>query len=93
MRYWLGRKRIDPSAGSEGGRWSGIGLGTGKRKGVEGDAELTQGDLPDWARRWLPKGFVPFLCGSLAGVTSWALIYPVDVRFFLLEIAMHVSLN
>lgn len=52
-----------------------------KRDGTssrEGDG-LVQGDVPDWARGWLPKGMIPFLCGSLAGVTSWALIYPVDV--------------
>lgn len=41
-------------------------------------AANTQGDLPSWAK-WLPPQLVPFLCGSLAGVTSWALIYPVDV--------------
>jgi len=30
---------------------------------------------------WLPihPSMVPFVCGSLAGVTSWALIYPMDV--------------
>ncbi|KAI0321645.1 mitochondrial carrier [Amylostereum chailletii] len=30
---------------------------------------------------WLPihASLVPFVCGSLAGVTSWALIYPLDV--------------
>jgi len=30
---------------------------------------------------WLPihQSVVPFFCGSLAGVTSWALIYPLDV--------------
>jgi solute carrier family 25 carnitine/acylcarnitine transporter 20/29 len=46
----------------------------GGRRGRE-----EQGDVPEWARGWLPKGVIPFLCGSLAGVTSWALIYPVDV--------------
>nr|XP_018261786.1 uncharacterized protein I303_06231 [Kwoniella dejecticola CBS 10117]OBR83944.1 hypothetical protein I303_06231 [Kwoniella dejecticola CBS 10117] len=35
--------------------------------------------LPAWARNILPKGLIPFFCGSVAGVTSWALIYPVDV--------------
>ena len=45
--------------------------------GRAGDESL-QGDVPDWARSWLPKGLIPFLCGSVAGVTSWALIYPVD---------------
>ena len=56
-----------------------------KRDGTssrEGDG-LVQGDVPDWAKGWLPKGLIPFLCGSLAGVTSWALIYPVDVSHFL----------
>ena len=30
---------------------------------------------------WLPihSSLVPFVCGSLSGVTSWALIYPMDV--------------
>ncbi|KAI0273385.1 mitochondrial carrier [Gloeopeniophorella convolvens] len=30
---------------------------------------------------WLPihPSLVPFFCGSLSGVTSWALIYPLDV--------------
>jgi solute carrier family 25 carnitine/acylcarnitine transporter 20/29 len=30
---------------------------------------------------WLPihHSLVPFVCGSLSGVTSWALIYPLDV--------------
>ena len=67
MRFWLGRKRgNDPIASSKPGtddKFSGS----------------TQGDLPDWAKGWLPPQLVPFLCGSLAGVTSWALIYPVDV--------------
>lgn len=49
--------------------------GGGGMSGVSGE----QGELPDWARGWLPVQLVPFLCGSLAGVTSWALIYPVDV--------------
>jgi hypothetical protein len=52
-----------------------------KRDGTssrEGDG-MVQGDVPDWAKGWLPKGIIPFLCGSFAGVTSWALIYPVDV--------------
>ena len=56
-----------------------------KRDGTssrEGDG-LVQGDVPDWAKGWLPKGLIPFLCGSLAGVTSWALIYPVDVSLLL----------
>ncbi|KAK4687103.1 hypothetical protein P7C73_g3016, partial [Tremellales sp. Uapishka_1] len=46
-------------------------------KGIKEEGDLIQGDRPDWAR-WLPKGLIPFLCGSVAGVTSWALIYPVD---------------
>jgi solute carrier family 25 carnitine/acylcarnitine transporter 20/29 len=55
-----------------------------KRDGTssrEGDG-MVQGDVPDWAKGWLPKGIIPFLCGSFAGVTSWALIYPVDVGLF-----------
>lgn len=40
-----------------------------------------QGALPRWAS-WLPPQLVPFLCGSFAGVTSWALIYPVDVSWY-----------
>lgn len=54
-----------------------------KRDGTssrEGDG-MVQGDVPDWAKGWIPKGLIPFLCGSVAGVTSWALIYPVDVSF------------
>ncbi|WVN86145.1 uncharacterized protein L203_101306 [Cryptococcus depauperatus CBS 7841] len=43
-----------------------------------GRMDDVQGDVPDWARTWLPKSIIPFLCGSLAGVSSWALIYPVD---------------
>lgn len=39
----------------------------------------TSTELPDWAKGRLSPKMVPFLCGSLAGVTSWALIYPVDV--------------
>ena len=36
-----------------------------------------QGPIPPW----LPvhPTLIPFLCGSIAGVTSWALIYPLDV--------------
>lgn len=34
-----------------------------------------QGPTPPW----LPMNLVPFLCGSLSGVSSWALIYPLDV--------------
>jgi solute carrier family 25 carnitine/acylcarnitine transporter 20/29 len=66
-----------------------------KRDGTssrEGDG-LVQGDVPDWAKGWLPKGLIPFLCGSLAGVTSWALIYPVDVSrsVFLLPSSLSCS--
>ncbi|KAJ6623541.1 mitochondrial carrier domain-containing protein [Mycena sp. CBHHK59/15] len=36
-----------------------------------------QGETP----AWLPihASLVPFVCGSVSGVTSWALIYPLDV--------------
>jgi hypothetical protein len=57
--------------------WLGGGRGAGKREDKFGST-TTQADLPVWARGWLPAQLVPFLCGSLAGVTSWALIYPVD---------------
>lgn len=56
-----------------------LGRKTGLGPGQNGRGEGEQGDVPDWAKSWLPKGLVPFLCGSVAGVTSWALIYPVDV--------------
>jgi len=36
-----------------------------------------QGDTPTWLP--LHASLVPFCCGSVAGVTSWALIYPLDV--------------
>lgn len=36
-----------------------------------------QGDTPQWLP--LHASLVPFFCGSVAGVTSWALIYPLDV--------------
>ncbi|KAH9843217.1 mitochondrial carrier [Rhodofomes roseus] len=36
-----------------------------------------QGPTPHWMP--IPPSVVPFMCGSLAGVTSWALIYPLDV--------------
>lgn len=36
-----------------------------------------QGPTPAWMP--IPSALVPFMCGSLAGVTSWALIYPLDV--------------
>ena len=36
-----------------------------------------QGPTPPWLP--IHPSLVPFVCGSLAGVTSWALIYPLDV--------------
>ena len=36
-----------------------------------------QGPVPSWVP--VHVSLIPFLCGSLAGVTSWALIYPIDV--------------
>lgn len=36
-----------------------------------------QGETPPWLP--IPPALIPFVCGSLAGVTSWALIYPLDV--------------
>lgn len=36
-----------------------------------------QGDTPVWAP--IHPSLLPFACGSLAGVTPWALIYPLDV--------------
>ncbi|PBK78301.1 hypothetical protein ARMSODRAFT_874096 [Armillaria solidipes] len=36
-----------------------------------------QGPTPAWLP--IPASIVPFFCGSLAGVSSWALIYPLDV--------------
>ncbi|WVQ72681.1 hypothetical protein IAR50_002241 [Cryptococcus sp. DSM 104548] len=65
MRYYLGRAKKERRDGEGGG-------------GRFGDD--VQGDVPEWCRGWLPKGVIPFLCGSLAGVTSWALIYPVDTK-------------
>lgn len=41
-----------------------------------------QGPVPDWAKSWLPASLIPFSAGAVAGVTSWALIYPVDVSLF-----------
>ncbi|CDZ97046.1 mitochondrial carrier [Phaffia rhodozyma] len=35
-----------------------------------------QGDVPSWLP--ITPSLVPFFCGSVAGVSSWALIYPVD---------------
>jgi hypothetical protein len=36
-----------------------------------------QGVIPSWLP--IHVSFVPFVCGSFAGVTSWVLIYPLDV--------------
>ncbi|KAG7092547.1 hypothetical protein E1B28_008896 [Marasmius oreades] len=36
-----------------------------------------QGVTPSWLP--IPASLVPFVCGSFSGVTSWALIYPLDV--------------
>jgi len=36
-----------------------------------------QGPTPSWLP--IPASVVPFVCGSVSGVTSWALIYPLDV--------------
>jgi len=36
-----------------------------------------QGAIPTWLP--IHISLVPFVCGSFAGVTSWALIYPLDV--------------
>lgn len=36
-----------------------------------------QGPVPTWFP--IPASLVPFFCGSLSGVTSWAIIYPLDV--------------
>lgn len=36
-----------------------------------------QGDVPSWFP--IHPSLLPFFCGSFAGVSSWALIYPVDV--------------
>ncbi|KAI0093848.1 mitochondrial carrier [Irpex rosettiformis] len=36
-----------------------------------------QGSPPPWMP--IHTSLIPFMCGSLAGVSSWALIYPVDV--------------
>ncbi|KAF9484740.1 mitochondrial carrier [Pholiota conissans] len=36
-----------------------------------------QGPTPSWLP--IHAQLVPFVCGSLSGVTSWALIYPLDV--------------
>ncbi|KAG8778700.1 hypothetical protein FRC16_003751 [Serendipita sp. 398] len=36
-----------------------------------------QGPTPYWAP--IHASIIPFVCGSLAGVSSWAIIYPLDV--------------
>lgn len=36
-----------------------------------------QGQTPSWMP--IHNSLVPFVCGSVAGVSSWALIYPLDV--------------
>ncbi|KAH9951994.1 hypothetical protein B0H21DRAFT_829833 [Amylocystis lapponica] len=36
-----------------------------------------QGPTPPWMP--IHSSLVPFMCGSIAGVTSWAIIYPFDV--------------
>ncbi|KAF8746059.1 hypothetical protein AX14_000124 [Amanita brunnescens Koide BX004] len=36
-----------------------------------------QGPTPSWLP--IHASLVPFVCGSISGVTSWALIYPLDV--------------
>ncbi|TRM62672.1 mitochondrial carrier domain-containing protein [Schizophyllum amplum] len=41
------------------------------------DRRGEQHETPPWLP--IPGSLVPFVCGSLAGVTSWALIYPLDV--------------
>ncbi|KAF8310049.1 mitochondrial carrier [Cantharellus anzutake] len=38
-----------------------------------------QGPQPAWLPFHLPDSLLPFLCGSFAGVSSWAIIYPLDV--------------
>ncbi|OCF75694.1 hypothetical protein I204_02986 [Kwoniella mangroviensis CBS 8886] len=68
MRYYLGRSKSTYHPGQGQGD-----IGSGAK------AEI-QGDVPNWAKSFLPKSMIPFLCGSLAGVSSWALIYPVDTK-------------
>ncbi|KAL1669292.1 mitochondrial carrier domain-containing protein [Schizophyllum commune] len=41
------------------------------------DRRGEQHETPPWLP--IPPSLVPFVCGSLSGVTSWALIYPLDV--------------
>ncbi|KAF7338209.1 putative mitochondrial carrier C29A3.11c [Mycena venus] len=41
------------------------------------DRNGEQGATPSWLP--IHSSLVPFVCGSVSGVTSWALIYPLDV--------------
>ncbi|KAJ7046906.1 mitochondrial carrier domain-containing protein [Mycena alexandri] len=41
------------------------------------DRNGEQGETPSWLP--IHSSLVPFVCGSVSGVTSWALIYPLDV--------------
>ncbi len=38
-----------------------------------------QGPQPAWLPFHVPDSLIPFACGSFAGVSSWAIIYPLDV--------------
>lgn len=38
-----------------------------------------QGAQPSWMPFRIHEEIIPFACGATAGVTSWALIYPLDV--------------
>lgn len=38
-----------------------------------------QGPQPTWMPFRIHEEILPFACGATAGVTSWALIYPLDV--------------
>ena len=42
-----------------------------------------QGPTPSWAP--IHASLVPFACGSFAGVSSWAIIYPLDVLVALIH--------
>ncbi|WWC71282.1 uncharacterized protein I206_105235 [Kwoniella pini CBS 10737] len=72
MRYYLGRSKSSISNHRQDLQGQGD-IGSGATSEI-------QGEVPIWARNILPKGLIPFFCGSLAGVTSWALIYPVDTK-------------
>ncbi|KAJ7125459.1 mitochondrial carrier domain-containing protein [Mycena crocata] len=41
------------------------------------DRNGEQGETPSWLP--IHSSLVPFVCGSLSGVTSWGIIYPLDV--------------